>query len=334
MTGSWLNKPQVSFLLFLLLDFLLQICTLLLECCDSFCEFCLALLPLLLSRLEVLLALIDICDPIIALAQLFFISFFLGCKLLLLFVQQFDLFLKLLVILLRCFCSLFEFLVLRFIFFENFDHFLFFILLDYDLFLISFYLLSQFSSLSIYLFVEWALNFSLLWSLVLKLLWHYLNLFRSLLLQFLILFSELLCIFSKLFILFLRFLHVNLHWLLDSFYMLIKVFLYVLPFLRLSLTDFLVLFLELFVLPIVFSSDIFELSFDDICLHRPILVLEGLTVEKLSIGGRIHGSLIYISDKWNNVFQKQLIHSISPLLICQICHTGSFACLKCSNLIH
>ena len=70
------------------------------------------------------------------------------------------------------------------------------------------------------------------------------------------------------------------------------------------MTDFLVLFLELLVLPIVFSSDIFELSFDDICLHRPILVLEGLTVEKLSIGGRIHCPLIYISDKWNNVFQK------------------------------
>lgn len=116
--------------------------------------------------------------------------------------------------------------------------------------------------------------------------------------------------------------------------MIIKVFLYILSFLRLSLTDFLVLFLELLVLPIVFSSYIFKLSFDDICLHRSILVLKGLTIEKLSIRGRIHGSLINISDKWNNVFQEQLIHSISPLLICQICHTGSFACLKCSNLIH
>ena len=116
--------------------------------------------------------------------------------------------------------------------------------------------------------------------------------------------------------------------------MIIKIFLYILSFLRLSLTDFLVLFLELLVLPIVFSSYIFKLSFDDICLHRSILVLKGLTIEKLSIRCRIHGSLINISDKWNNVFQEQLIHSISPLLICQICHTGSFACLKCSNLIH
>ena len=66
--------------------------------------------------------------------------------------------------------------------------------------------------------------------------------------------------------------------------MLIEVLLDFASLLRLRLADFFVLFLELLVLPVVLSCDIFELGFDDFCLVCSVRVLESLAVEELAIG--------------------------------------------------